>query len=124
MHHSAILLLLLPVAFCQVDLNAIATDTFRKMDINQDNYVVRAELAGYYNRMDQNGDAKISRHEYSQYITDLYGHDADLNHFLHTIYDHLDYNNDHHVDQQDYNRLFDLADSNFDELVDEDEFNR
>ncbi|KAH9487641.1 hypothetical protein Btru_070226 [Bulinus truncatus] len=124
MYYYAIVLLLLPVILCQIDLNAIANDTFRKMDVNQDGFVIRSELSGYFNRMDQNGDGKLSRHEYTQYITDIYGHDPDLNHILHNIYDHMDYNNDHHVDQQDYNRLFDQADENFDDLVDEDEFNR
>ncbi|XP_055892861.1 uncharacterized protein LOC106070750 [Biomphalaria glabrata] len=125
MELHTILMILLPVAVLgQVDLNALARDTFYKMDVSQDGLVTRIELAGYFNRMDQNGDAKISKHEYTDYITDIYGHSPDLNHYVHTIYDNLDYNNDHHVDQLDYNRNFDRADTNFDDFVDEDEFNR
>ncbi|KAH9487639.1 hypothetical protein Btru_070224 [Bulinus truncatus] len=108
----AVILCLPALTLCQApDLNAFARDVFGKIDVNKDEAIVKAEMEQYYLGFDKNNDSRVSRHEWSEHITAQYGHDAQLNHLLHALYDELDTNNDNHVDQVDIDALFDVADA-------------
>ncbi|CAL1541658.1 unnamed protein product [Lymnaea stagnalis] len=120
-----ILICLTALTQCQIpDINAVAADAFKQVDTDADGYIVRGELNHYFATYDLNHDGRVSRQEYTNHILDNYGHDPQLRHLLHSLYDGLDVNNDHHLDNVDYNRAFTVADHNGDNLVTPAEFTR
>ncbi|KAK0041412.1 hypothetical protein Bpfe_029213 [Biomphalaria pfeifferi] len=117
-------LLALPVLItCQIaDLHQYALDAFKLLDMNADGNIQRNEVDHYFVVYDTNHDGQISRHEYTVHVTEQYGHDPQLNHLLHSLYDGLDTNGDHHLTHVDYDNLYAKADSNSNGVVNQVEF--
>ncbi|XP_059164913.1 uncharacterized protein LOC131947672 [Physella acuta] len=124
MSYWYVILVCLPVLACGQDLSGAAADIFNKIDSNNDGNIQRPELTAYFTAFDTNHDGKVSRHEYSVYVTDIYGHSPELNHLLHSLFDELDVNSDHHLDGIDYDRHFVTADTDGNNLVSPAEFER
>ncbi|CAL1541649.1 unnamed protein product [Lymnaea stagnalis] len=119
----ALLLSLPALALCQPgDINAVATTSFDKLDANGDGNIARPELDAFFKAEDTNNDGRISRHEYTVAVESQYGHDPQVIHALHSLYDALDFNNDNHLDKADYDSLFTKADTSGNNLVNENEF--
>ncbi|CAL1541648.1 unnamed protein product [Lymnaea stagnalis] len=119
----ALLLSLPALTLCQpTDINAVAVASFNKLDADGDGNVERPELDSYFKAEDTNNDGRVSRHEYTVAVEAQYGHDPQLIHALHNLFDSLDFNNDNHLDKADYDRLFTTADTSGNSLVNENEF--
>ncbi|XP_059164958.1 uncharacterized protein LOC131947697 [Physella acuta] len=124
MSYLYILLVCLPALTLGQDMSAAIANIFSNMDSNKDGNVQRSEMAAYFTAFDTNHDGQVSRHEYSVYVTDIYGHSPELNHILHSLFDELDVNSDHHLDGIDYDRNFVAADTDGNNLVSPAEFER
>ncbi|XP_055892373.1 uncharacterized protein LOC129927410 [Biomphalaria glabrata] len=116
------LLLCLPAVILGQDLHALANQNFDQIDIDKDGFVLLYEFEQFFMRMDTNHDSRVSRHEYTVQVTNIYGHDPQLNHVMHALYDELDINSDHHVDTVDIDTIFDIADKDNDDRVNREEF--
>ncbi|KAH9493177.1 hypothetical protein Btru_021959 [Bulinus truncatus] len=121
---SALLIAMPALIVCQTaaDLHQYAVDAFHVLDLNADGNVQKSELDHYFVIYDSNHDGQISRHEYTVYITEQYGHDATLNHLLHNLYDELDTNGDHHLNHVDWDNLYTKSDADGNGLVNQGEF--
>ncbi|KAK0041414.1 polcalcin Bra n 2 [Biomphalaria pfeifferi] len=120
---TALLICLPALALCQApDIDKVAGEVFAKADSNSDGNVVKTEMENYFLSFDRNNDSRISRHEYTERITEQYGHDPQLNHILHNLYDQLDINSDNHVDKVDIDGLFAVADADKNNQVAKAEF--
>ncbi|KAH9487638.1 hypothetical protein Btru_070222 [Bulinus truncatus] len=122
MHALFAILICLPSIMLAQDLQALADQNFNQIDANKDNVILKHELESYFLGLDTNHDQRVSRHEYTVRVTEVYGHDPQLNHLMHALYDELDVNNDHHVDIVDIDNLFDQADRDRNGLVTRAEF--
>ncbi|XP_059164978.1 uncharacterized protein LOC131947715 [Physella acuta] len=117
----AILLCLPILALCQ-DPDTITANVFKKTDVDGDGNIERPELDQYFKTFDQNNDNRISRHEYGLQVNATYVHDPVVSHNLHTMFDNLDFNNDHHLDTADYDHMFTTCDTDNNQLVSSAEF--
>ena len=54
-------------------------------------------------------DGRVTRHEYTTYITDA---TPSLQDFAHILFDDYDMNKDHHLDKLDYNAYYAKVDAN------------
>ncbi|XP_055891603.1 uncharacterized protein LOC106079633 [Biomphalaria glabrata] len=117
------LVLCLPVlAFGQVDVNALANYEFNRFDIDQDGNIEPLEVQQYFSRFDANHDQRISRQEYQREVETHHENNPGAKDLLLRLFDALDYDNDNHIDDPDYTRLFNSADSNKNNLVSQREF--
>ncbi|XP_060606601.1 uncharacterized protein LOC132758912 [Ruditapes philippinarum] len=79
--------------------NLTAAIMFLQEDLNQDGQMTVAEIDAVFDKYDTNGDGRESRHEYTMMICSA---DPDLYQISHYLYDDYDVNNDHHLEQTDY----------------------
>ncbi|KAI8791278.1 calmodulin-like protein 5 isoform X2 [Biomphalaria glabrata] len=117
------LLIALPaLAFCQVDIQHLADLQFNRFDVDQDGNIEPLEVATYFRRFDTNQDQQISRIEYNKEVDTHHANDPPTHTVLLRLFDALDYNNDSHLSQSDFDALFVAADANKNHLVNQAEF--
>merc|ERR1712179_389092 len=103
----------------QHDWQKISHDLFNTADLNNDGSVTKLEMVQQHYNYDINGNGKVSRHEYTEYICRTEPEIYDLSHYL---YDMYDFNHDHVIDIPDYDIYFAKMDTNGDGIADYTEY--
>ncbi|XP_062596781.1 uncharacterized protein LOC134258267 [Saccostrea cucullata] len=99
---------------------SIDQNIFHKViNTNNDGVFSRQELDKEFVKYDINGDGRVSRHEYTEYVTI---NTPSLRQFSHALYDDYDVSGDHHLDKHDYDMYYAKVDADGDGSVTEDEF--
>ncbi|XP_076439234.1 uncharacterized protein LOC143278087 [Babylonia areolata] len=123
MHVLFVTMALLPLALCTprppVDPATLAHLMFLDADTDQDGTLHRAEMVAVFDRYDQDGDGRVTRHEYVQYQE---SHDPELVTLAHFLFDEYDVDNDHKLEAHDYESFYRLLDNDGDDNVSEAEF--
>ncbi|XP_061184809.1 uncharacterized protein LOC133192817 [Saccostrea echinata] len=92
---------------------------FNGSDFNHDHIFSREELEQEFQKYDANGDGRVSRHEYTTYVTTT---TPELHDFAHALYDDYDVSGDHHLDHHDYDMYYAKLDADSDGQVTRPEF--
>lgn len=92
---------------------------FQGSDADHDGIFSRQELDNEFVKYDANGDGRVSRHEYTEYVTLS---TPSLHEFSHALYDDYDVSGDHHLDKHDYDMYYAKLDADGDGSVTQDEF--
>ncbi|XP_059162581.1 uncharacterized protein LOC131945964 [Physella acuta] len=101
--------------------NTTASVMFAAVDGNVDGYIDIRELNQSFVQYDTNGDNRVTRNEYTNYINE---HSPTLHSLSHALYDIYDVDGDHNLDHHDYDNFFRLMDGNDDGLISKDEYVR
>ncbi|XP_011442112.1 calcium-binding protein LPS1-beta isoform X2 [Magallana gigas] len=92
---------------------------FNGSDFNHDGIFSRDELEQEFKKYDADGDGRVSRHEYTTYVTTT---TPELHDFAHALYDDYDVTGDHHLDHVDYDQYYAKLDADVDGSVTRAEF--
>ncbi|XP_055890247.1 uncharacterized protein LOC106073981 [Biomphalaria glabrata] len=115
----ALLICLPMLAFGQ---DFLANQEFNRFDVDGDGNIEPREVQQYFRRFDADGDGRISRQEYRDEVDTHHINFPEAHRALLRLFDEIDYDNDNHLDQSDYNTLFNNADANQNDLVSHNEF--
>ncbi|XP_012935838.1 putative uncharacterized protein DDB_G0287457 [Aplysia californica] len=118
------ILLLLPAVSLAINLkpyDETAGILFDDVNSNKDDVITRHELRESFDKYDTNHDDRISHREYTQHVNASTPALLPLSLELYKIYD---VDNDHHLDEHDFNNLFALIDSDSNGRVERSEFVR
>ncbi|KAK0042631.1 calmodulin-like protein 5 isoform X2 [Biomphalaria pfeifferi] len=115
----ALLICLPMLAFGQ---DILANQEFIRFDVDGDGNIEPREVQQYFRRFDSDGDGRISRQEYRHEVDTHHIVNSAVHQTLTRLFDELDYNNDNHIDQSDFNKFFHNADTNQNDLVNHAEF--
>ncbi|XP_055860713.1 uncharacterized protein LOC106062862 [Biomphalaria glabrata] len=119
-----VLLLCLPAMTYAVDFkpyNLTATLMFLDIDKDINGIIDRNEIDLSFRHFDTNNNGRISRLEYTAYVTT---NEPTLSPVAHALYDVYDVDNDDQLDHHDFDNFFALMDSDGDHRVTHFEFVR
>ncbi|XP_021361465.1 calmodulin-like protein 5 [Mizuhopecten yessoensis] len=86
----------------------MATELFTATDLNRDQEITRVEIERSFAKYDENGDGRVSRAEYMDFV-DRYT--PDLHALGQELYNDYDINKDHHIDITDFEAYFTILDT-------------
>ncbi|XP_059164969.1 uncharacterized protein LOC131947710 [Physella acuta] len=118
-----VILVCLPLLALGQDLTAIAYESFRRIDANNDGRVTKPEVLDYFDDYDLNNDGHVTKVEYGQRVDSVF-HDPTVNQVLHRIFPGLDIDNNNILNNADYDDIFAIADANNNGQITQDEFDR